>query len=249
MPRISFSYWRHNLRSVSVNLLFMCFFFHPSLFLLSSGAAFMFPRQPSPTSYHNTYQLYTMENTRQTILNDYITSQQMQVIPRPDMARGLSPREQPVAIPYPAGARGTALHQLALSHLPQQAGERSKAGGVVCRLCACEVVATFSRRPEANDLDKFCWFAFYFWGCNWFGYYSMFQLGMVIQISICWVVASYKLTTIPLSLQPCCLLINLYLGALTDEGDGLQLSLYGVHTFRNWWIGSCCSPLALCFCL
>ncbi|XP_061608509.1 nuclear receptor corepressor 1 isoform X4 [Phyllopteryx taeniolatus] len=69
-------------------------------------AAFMFPRQPSPTGY-NTYQLYTMENTRQTILNDYITSQQMQVIPRPDMARGVSPREQPVAIPYPAGARGT----------------------------------------------------------------------------------------------------------------------------------------------
>uniref|UniRef100_A0A673BA37 Nuclear receptor corepressor 1 n=1 Tax=Sphaeramia orbicularis TaxID=375764 RepID=A0A673BA37_9TELE len=69
-------------------------------------AAFMFPRQPSPTGYHNTYQLYTMENTRQTILNDYITSQQMQVIPRPDVARGLSPREQPVAIPFPAGARG-----------------------------------------------------------------------------------------------------------------------------------------------
>lgn len=34
-------------------------------------------------------------------------------------------------------------------------------------------------------------------------------------------VASYKLTTIPLPLQPC-LLINLYLGALTDEGDGLK---------------------------
>lgn len=73
----------------------------------------MFPRQPSPTGYHNTYQLYAMENTRQTILNDYITSQQMQVI-RPDMARGLSPREQPVAIPYAAGARGTDLHQLTL---------------------------------------------------------------------------------------------------------------------------------------
>ncbi|KAA8586384.1 hypothetical protein FQN60_000220 [Etheostoma spectabile] len=117
--------------------------------------AFMFPRQPSPTGYHNTYQLYTMENTRQTILNDYITSQQMQVI-RPDMARGLSPREQPVAMPYAAGARGMDLHQLTLCRLPQQAGERPWAGGaVVCRLCACEVVATFSRHPEANALVKF----------------------------------------------------------------------------------------------
>uniref|UniRef100_A0A8C1AU84 Nuclear receptor corepressor 1 n=1 Tax=Cyprinus carpio carpio TaxID=630221 RepID=A0A8C1AU84_CYPCA len=59
-------------------------------------AAYMFPRQPSPTGYPNTYQLYTMENTRQTILNDYITSQQM----RPDVTRGLSPREQSIAIPY-----------------------------------------------------------------------------------------------------------------------------------------------------
>ncbi len=116
----------------------------------------MFNRQPSPTGYHNTYQLYTMETTRQTILNDYITSQQMQVIPRPDMPRGLSPREQPVAIPYAAGTRGTDLHQLTRSHLPQQAGESPGAGGaVVCRLCVCEVVATFSRRPEANDLVKF----------------------------------------------------------------------------------------------
>jgi len=110
----------------------------------------MFPRQPSPTGYHNTYQLYTMENTRQTILNDYITSQQMQVI-RPDMARGLSPREQPVALPYAAGARGTDLHQLTLSPATTDGGE----GAVVCRLCACEAVATFSRRPEANDLVKF----------------------------------------------------------------------------------------------
>ncbi|XP_076851752.1 nuclear receptor corepressor 1-like isoform X5 [Brachyhypopomus gauderio] len=69
-------------------------------------AAYMFPRQPSPTGYPNTYPLYTMENTRQTILNDYITSQQMQVIPRADVTRGLSPREQQMAIPYPPGARG-----------------------------------------------------------------------------------------------------------------------------------------------
>ncbi|KAL0994417.1 hypothetical protein UPYG_G00121940 [Umbra pygmaea] len=69
-------------------------------------AGYMFPRQPSQMGYQNTYQLYTMENTRQTILNDYITSQQMQVIPRADVARGLSPREQQIAISYPAGARG-----------------------------------------------------------------------------------------------------------------------------------------------
>ncbi|XP_056140734.1 nuclear receptor corepressor 1 [Lampris incognitus] len=78
----------------------------PALAFRVLDPAYMFPRQPSPTSFHNTYQLYTMENTRQTILNDYITSQQMQVIPRPDVARGLSPREQQIAIPYPAGARG-----------------------------------------------------------------------------------------------------------------------------------------------
>uniref|UniRef100_A0A8C8GVV6 Nuclear receptor corepressor 1 n=1 Tax=Oncorhynchus tshawytscha TaxID=74940 RepID=A0A8C8GVV6_ONCTS len=81
----------------------------PALFhrAVLDPAAYMFPRQPSPTGYHNTYQLYTMENTRQTILNDYITSQQMQVIPRPDVARGLSPREQqPIALSYPPGARG-----------------------------------------------------------------------------------------------------------------------------------------------
>lgn len=70
------------------------------------SAAYMFQRQPSPTGYPNTYQLYTMENTRQTILNDYITSQKMQPIPRAEVARGLSPREQQIAIPYPAGARG-----------------------------------------------------------------------------------------------------------------------------------------------
>ncbi|XP_026106456.1 nuclear receptor corepressor 1 isoform X3 [Carassius auratus] len=68
---------------------------------LAFHQAYMFPRQPSPTGYPNTYQLYTMENTRQTILNDYITSQQM----RPDVTRGLSPREQSIAIPYPP-ARG-----------------------------------------------------------------------------------------------------------------------------------------------
>ncbi|XP_053562089.1 nuclear receptor corepressor 1 isoform X2 [Bombina bombina] len=71
-----------------------------------AAAAYLFQRQLSPTpGYPSQYQLYAMENTRQTILNDYITSQQMQVNLRPDVGRGLSPREQGLSIPYP-GARG-----------------------------------------------------------------------------------------------------------------------------------------------
>ncbi|XP_073902853.1 nuclear receptor corepressor 1 isoform X18 [Castor canadensis] len=69
---------------------------------LDPAAAYLFQRQLSPTpGYPSQYQLYAMENTRQTILNDYITSQQMQVNLRPDVARGLSPREQPLGLPYP----------------------------------------------------------------------------------------------------------------------------------------------------
>ncbi|XP_077924096.1 nuclear receptor corepressor 1 isoform X17 [Halichoerus grypus] len=68
-----------------------------------AAAAYLFQRQLSPTpAYPSQYQLYAMENTRQTILNDYITSQQMQVNLRPDVARGLSPREQQLGLPYPA---------------------------------------------------------------------------------------------------------------------------------------------------
>ncbi|XP_078080657.1 nuclear receptor corepressor 1 isoform X5 [Mustelus asterias] len=63
--------------------------------------AYLFPRQLSPNpSYSSHYQLYAMENTRQTILNDYITSQQMQVITKPDGTRGMSP-----SVPYAAGSR------------------------------------------------------------------------------------------------------------------------------------------------
>ncbi|XP_060999553.1 nuclear receptor corepressor 1 isoform X19 [Dama dama] len=70
---------------------------------LEAAAAYLFQRQLSPTpGYPSQYQLYAMENTRQTILNDYITSQQMQVGLRPDVARGLSPREQQLGLPYPA---------------------------------------------------------------------------------------------------------------------------------------------------
>ncbi|XP_032697256.1 nuclear receptor corepressor 1 isoform X15 [Lontra canadensis] len=68
-----------------------------------AAAAYLFQRQLSPTpAYPSQYQLYAMENTRQTILNDYITSQQMQVNLRPDVTRGLSPREQQLGLPYPA---------------------------------------------------------------------------------------------------------------------------------------------------
>ncbi|KAI5757520.1 NCOR1 [Gulo gulo luscus] len=68
-----------------------------------AAAAYLFQRQLSPTpAYPSQYQLYAMENTRQTILNDYITSQQMQVNLRPDVARGLSPREQQLGLPYSA---------------------------------------------------------------------------------------------------------------------------------------------------
>lgn len=83
-----------------------------SLFSPSAAAAYLFQRQLSPTpGYPSQYQLYAMENTRQTILNDYITSQQMQVGLRPDVARGLSPREQQLGLPYPA-TRGVCLCRL-----------------------------------------------------------------------------------------------------------------------------------------
>lgn len=82
---------------------------HLSPFSPPAAAAYLFQRQLSPTpGYPSQYQLYAMENTRQTILNDYITSQQMQVSLRPDVARGLSPREQQLGLPYPA-TRGVCL--------------------------------------------------------------------------------------------------------------------------------------------
>ncbi|XP_056602193.1 nuclear receptor corepressor 1 isoform X3 [Triplophysa dalaica] len=87
--------------------------------------AYMFPRQPSPTGYPNTYQLYTMENTRQTILNDYITSQQMQVIPRPDVMRRLSPRESTIAIPYPQSRGIIDLSPMPTIMLPHPGGTGS----------------------------------------------------------------------------------------------------------------------------
>uniref|UniRef100_A0A7M4FNR7 Nuclear receptor corepressor 2 n=1 Tax=Crocodylus porosus TaxID=8502 RepID=A0A7M4FNR7_CROPO len=89
---------------------------------LEAAAAYYLPRHlaPSPT-YSHLYPPYlirgypdtaAMEN-RQTIINDYITSQQMHhnaaaasaMVQRADMLRGLSPREPSLALNYAAGPR------------------------------------------------------------------------------------------------------------------------------------------------
>lgn len=89
--------------------------------LLSAAAAYYLPRHlaPNPT-YPHLYPPYlirgypdtaALEN-RQTIINDYITSQQMHhnaataMAQRADMLRGLSPRESSLALNYAAGPRG-----------------------------------------------------------------------------------------------------------------------------------------------
>lgn len=106
---------------------------HLTLLLSPAAAAYYLPRHlaPSPT-YPHLYPPYlirgypdtaALEN-RQTIINDYITSQQMHhnaasaMAQRADMLRGLSPRESSLALNYAAGPRGkwprTALHSLVL---------------------------------------------------------------------------------------------------------------------------------------
>lgn len=89
--------------------------------LLPTAAAYYLPRHlaPNPT-YPHLYPPYlirgypdtaALEN-RQTIINDYITSQQMHhnaataMAQRADMLRGLSPRESSLALNYAAGPRG-----------------------------------------------------------------------------------------------------------------------------------------------
>lgn len=86
-----------------------------------AAAAYYLPRHlaPSPT-YPPLYPPYLLRGypdtaaleNRQTIINDYITSQQMHhnaataMAQRADMLRGLSPRESSLALNYAAGPRG-----------------------------------------------------------------------------------------------------------------------------------------------
>uniref|UniRef100_A0A8C4XTM9 Nuclear receptor corepressor 2 n=1 Tax=Falco tinnunculus TaxID=100819 RepID=A0A8C4XTM9_FALTI len=100
---------------------------------LEAAAAYYLPRHlaPSPT-YPHLYPPYlirgypdtaAMEN-RQTIINDYITSQQMHhnaaataMAQRADMLRGLSPREPSLALNYAAGPPGI-IDLSQVPHLP-----------------------------------------------------------------------------------------------------------------------------------
>ncbi|NXP50111.1 NCOR2 protein, partial [Heliornis fulica] len=103
---------------------------------LEAAAAYYLPRHlaPSPT-YPHLYPPYlirgypdtaAMEN-RQTIINDYITSQQMHhnaaataMAQRADMLRGLSPREPSLALNYAAGppSTGGIIDLSQVPHLP-----------------------------------------------------------------------------------------------------------------------------------
>lgn len=88
---------------------------------LPPSPAYYLPRHLAPSpAYPHLYPPYlirgypdtaALEN-RQTIINDYITSQQMHhnaasaMAQRADMLRGLSPRESSLALNYAAGPRG-----------------------------------------------------------------------------------------------------------------------------------------------
>lgn len=106
---------------------------HLTLPLSPAAAAYYLPRHLAPSpAYPHLYPPYlirgypdtaALEN-RQTIINDYITSQQMHhnaasaMAQRADMLRGLSPRESSLALNYAAGPRGkwprTVLQSLVL---------------------------------------------------------------------------------------------------------------------------------------
>lgn len=114
-----------------------------------AAAAYYLPRHlaPSPT-YPHLYPPYLLRGypdtaaleNRQTIINDYITSQQMHhnaasaMAQRADMLRGLSPRESSLALNYAAGPRG----ELPWDCAPQQRlvlGHGTQEKSVRCALC------------------------------------------------------------------------------------------------------------------
>lgn len=90
-----------------------------------TAAAYYLPRHLAPNpAYPHPYPYLirgfpdtaALEN-RQTLLNDYITSQQMHQWPaaaamaaqRSDLLRGLTPRDQPLQLPYSAAPRGNSV--------------------------------------------------------------------------------------------------------------------------------------------
>uniref|UniRef100_A0A7N8X6N7 Nuclear receptor corepressor 2 n=1 Tax=Mastacembelus armatus TaxID=205130 RepID=A0A7N8X6N7_9TELE len=96
-------------------------------------AAYYLPRHLTPNpAYPHPYPYLirgfpdtaALEN-RQTLLNDYITSQQMHqwpaaaamTAPRSDLLRGLTPRDQPLPLPYSAAPRGI-IDLSQVPHLP-----------------------------------------------------------------------------------------------------------------------------------
>lgn len=98
---------------------------HCSSLPCGTAAAYYLPRHLAPNpAYPHTYPYLirgfpdtaALEN-RQTLLNDYITSQQMHQWPaaaamaaqRSDLLRGLTPRDQPLPLPYSAAPRGNSI--------------------------------------------------------------------------------------------------------------------------------------------
>jgi len=92
------------------------------IFIYSCTAAYYLTRHLAPNAAYphsypyliRSYPDTTALENRQTLLNDYITSQQMHQWPaaaamaaqRTDLLRGLSPRDQPLPLQYSTAPRG-----------------------------------------------------------------------------------------------------------------------------------------------
>jgi len=153
MSRIFFSHWRQQLRSVSVSLLFICFVLFFSCPLLQPSCSPGSRPQQTSTTPTSCTPWRTRGRPSSTIIS------------LPSRCKSF------LGLTWPGGCHHGNSPSLSLTQLEHEVRASISwpsltcppwAGGtVVCRLCVCEVVATFSRRPEANDLDKFCWFALY----------------------------------------------------------------------------------------